>query len=138
MNIERLSFLTNEIKEALKISLDGNENFFEDEIEKNISELWNINHGESFCISRIEKEDDNIILVLCCFAGKNLDGFAQHVMKIADKNSWCIRVHTKNRALVRWYLRRYNFNLHEYVLIREPKKWVVDQDRALLAVKHLT
>jgi hypothetical protein len=121
VKIKRLSFLTNEIKQALKISLDGNENFFEEEIKKNICELWNINEGESFCISRMEEENNNTILVLCCFAGKNLDGFAQHVMKIADKNSWFIRVHTKNKALVRWYLRRYNFNLPEYVLIRGPK-----------------
>ena len=121
MKIRKLSELTEREINGLHGTLDGYDDYFISEVAANVCELWEINDGESFCITRLERDTikDTITLVVCAYKGKNLDQFAQHITKIADANKWLIRVHTTKPALVRWYTRKYNFNKPEYVLIRD-------------------
>jgi hypothetical protein len=104
-------------------ALGGYDDFFRQEIEQGIAELWKINYGESYCVSRLEYDEykQKTILVLCCYQGKNITQFARHCERIADKNDWQIRVHTENETLAKLYQKKMGFGKPEYVLIREPK-----------------
>lgn len=123
MIVKKLSKLTLREKQGLAETLDGYGDFFEHEINENICELWEINNGESFAITRLENDEfKNIkILVLCCYKGKNLNDFANLLAETADKNNWFVRFHTKSPALARWMNRKYDCEPLEHVLMREPK-----------------
>ncbi len=123
MRIQKLKKLELREIQGLGETLDDYAEYFKNEIARGACELWDINNGESFAITRIEFDEwtNKTALVVCCYKGKNLNDFAEHILKIADKNNWCIRVHTTNPALVRWYTRKYNFNEPEYVLTRDNK-----------------
>jgi hypothetical protein len=121
MQVRRLSVFTDEIKLALRIALGGDEEYFSTAIANGVCELWEINQGASYCITRLERHNKTkrIYLVCCCYQGKDLDEFAQHLITIADRNDWSLRVHTTNKAIVKWYRNKYNFNAPEYIIIRD-------------------
>lgn len=121
MKIKKLKRLELREIQALDETLDGYDEYFKRQIELDLCELWEINNGESFAITRMEYDADkqNTILVVCCYKGKNLNDFVDHITAIADKNKWLIRFHTKRASLARWMERKYNFNDKEFVLIRE-------------------
>lgn len=103
-------------------AVNGYEKFYREQIQQGIAELWEINDGESYCISRLEYDEykEKTILVLCCYQGKNIIQFARHAEKIADENGWQVRVHTESETLAKLYQRKMGFNKPEYVLTREP------------------
>jgi hypothetical protein len=109
--------------EKLKHALNGYEEFYHQEIENKIAELWEVDDGESYAITRLEYDEykDFTVLVVCCYEGKKIKEFADHVEKVADKKKWYVRVHTTNKALCEWWRKRYHFDEIEYVLTREPK-----------------
>jgi len=122
VNVKKLLVLTPEIKMALAVSMQGEDQYFDQAIKQNICELWVINNGESYAITRLEENNENgITLVLCCYEGKDIDCFSRHIIKIADSNKWAIRVHTYSKVLKKWCLTRYGFNNPEFVLKRSKK-----------------
>lgn len=123
LKVEKLKTLTPFIIEFLKEELGGYDDLFIQQINSSISELWRINSGESYAITRLETDllTRKIILVVCVYKGKNLIQFGDHITKICDKNKWLLRFHTLKPALAKWMTKEYNFNEHEHVLLRENK-----------------
>jgi len=121
VKIKKLAKLELREIQALGETLDGYAEFFKTEIANDTCELWEIDNGKSFAITRLENDEfkHNKVLVVCCYKGENLNEFVEHITAIADKNKWLIRFHTKRPALVRWMKRKFNFNDVEYVAIRE-------------------
>lgn len=103
-------------------SLDGYGDFYREQIIQGICELWKINGGESYAVSRLEYDEYKKIniLVMCCYEGKNIVKFVRHVEKIADSKGWHVRIHTKNPTLAKFYTKKSGFIFSEYVLMREP------------------
>ena len=111
------------LPDKLKKSLNGYDLLFKQEIQQGIAELWEINGGESYAITRMEYDEykQHTILVVCCYEGENIKEFADHVERVADSKQWHVRVHTENAALCNWWRKRYHFDNIEYVMTREPK-----------------
>ena len=100
--------------------------FYRREIANGISEFWVINDGESHAITRLEIDesdngDGNIILVICCYEGRDLLSFIRHCEKIVDKRGWVARVHTNDERLLNYYITKAGLVIDEYVLKRPPK-----------------
>lgn len=123
MKIKKLAKLELRETQALGETLDGYADYFKTEIANKLCELWEINNGKSFAITRLESDEfkQNITMVVCCYKGQDLNEFVEHIITVADANNWLIRFHTKRPALVRWMKRKFNFNDVEYVAIRENK-----------------
>ena len=62
---------------------------------------WEINGGDSFAITRTEKEPSGkLVLVVCCYEGKELSEFAVFITHWAANNDFSkVRFHTAHRAL---------------------------------------
>tara|TARA_R110000737_G_C14623309_1_gene493988 strand:- start:2866 stop:3234 length:369 start_codon:yes stop_codon:yes gene_type:complete len=121
LKVEKLKTLSTFIIEFLKDELGGYDDLFVEQINGNISELWRINSGESYAITRLETDllTGRTVFVLCVYKGKNVIQFCDHVLKIAEKNNWSIRFHTEKIAFAKWMQKQYNFNSIEYVLTRD-------------------
>jgi len=122
MRVQLLPRLTLREVQGLGETLDGYNEYFRQAIDDKECELWDINNGESFCITRLEYDSDKqyTVLVVCCYKGKNLKPFVDHITAIADKKNWYIRYHTKRASLVRWMHRTFDFDSPEYVCLRSP------------------
>lgn len=123
LSVVKLPHLTQREVDELAETLDGYAEYFRDEIEQGDCELWEINNGDSFCITRLETDsykDERITLVVCCYKGKDLDEFTEHLCNTADARNWFIRFHTFRPGLVRM-MQKHDFNNAEYIAIRGPK-----------------
>jgi len=122
MRVQKLRRLTLREEQGLDETLDGYNDYFRQAIKHGDCELWDINNGDSFCITRMETDTDKgrTILVVCCYKGKDLNEFTNHLTATCDANNWFLRFHTKRRGLVRWMQRGHNFNELEYVAMRGP------------------
>ena len=121
LSVEKLDSLTPEIIDFLSDVLGGYDDYFVEEINSHVSELWKVNGGESYSITRLEFDHckNKTVLVVCVYKGKNIEQFCDHVLKIVDVNTWSIRFHTEKIAFAKWMGSKYNFGRPELVLIRE-------------------
>ena len=121
LTIEKLDRLTPPIIEFLSDVLGGYDAYFIEEIDRGISELWRVNSGESYSITRLEFDHckNKTVLVVCVYKGKNIEQFCDYVLKIVDVQKWSIRFHTEKIAFAKWMASRYNFGKPEIVLKRE-------------------
>ena len=121
LSVLKLDTLTEKAIEGLGDTLDGYEALFDIEIKNNVSELWEINGGESYCITRLEYDrfKHYHVLVICTYRGKNIEQFCDHVLPLVEKNNWKIRFHTFKPAFAKWMGKKYGFTQTEYVLLRE-------------------
>ena len=121
LRVEKLDTLTPDIINFLGYTLDGYDNFYIQEISHGVSELWEINGGESFCITRLESDlqTNKTILVVCVYRGKNIEQFCDHVLKIVEGEKWGLRFHTFKPAFAKWMTKKYKFENTEYVITRD-------------------
>ena len=103
-------------------TLDGYAEYFKAAIKYKECELWSINGGESYCITRLEvdKIKNRTTVAVCCYKGKNLEAFVNHLISICDANGFYIRFHTVHKSLTRWMQRKFKFKPFEFVNHREP------------------
>lgn len=120
MKIEKLHILDNEGIAALSETLGGYAEFFKDEIKRGASELWRIDNGESYAITRLERDEwlNETTLVCCCYKGANLKQWTKHLLSICDKNKWNARLHTTNKTISKLMRKKYGFSEPELVLTR--------------------
>lgn len=70
-------------------------------------ELWSVNGGSAWLITRVESETRE--LIVCCIAGEGLSGIAAALYRIAQRNGLtAARFFTQRPALAR-LLREYGF-----------------------------
>jgi len=122
VHIVKLDKLTERELDGLGETLGGYDDYFIEAVESGICELWDINNGQSFSITRMEHDNfiQQTIMVVCCYKGEDLTAFVDHITAIADYNNWQIRFHTKRPGLVKWMRKSYNFNETEQIAIRNP------------------
>lgn len=72
--------------EKLKTAIGGYEDFYQVEITQGRAELWELEGGESYAITRIEYDEKlkGPILVLCCYQGKRIRDFARQMIATAE------------------------------------------------------
>lgn len=93
------------------ISEDDNE-WIQKEIEKDIAQLWKVNGGELWAVTRGEWDE----LVLCCVAGNGLHDFMPYLINQARKQGFkSMRCQTNRKGLIKM-LERYGVRQREVVL----------------------
>ena len=100
MKFKKLTALTDEAAQGLNKSLGDtlDREILTQDIAEGISELYEIDGGKAYAITRIEPKE----LVICCFQGSGLREAAPRFVAAA-KAAGCtsIRFHTENTALAR-------------------------------------
>lgn len=85
-------------------SLAGDEIPLRLECENGVSQCWRFNKGEAHMLTRAESRE----LVICCFEGKNLNSFVDHIFKAAAHCGFSsIRFHTKRPAILKLLNQRF-------------------------------
>lgn len=120
MKIEKLPFLCLDSLSVLFPAFDGFAGYFKSAIESGECELWSIDNGTSYCITRMELHPVTT-LVFCCYAGSRIRRFARYASDLCERNNWAIRVHTKDARLAKLYQKHFGFSNPEYVLTRGAK-----------------
>jgi hypothetical protein len=86
-------------------SLSGDDIPLRLECENGISQCWQFNKGEAYMLTRGEGKE----LVICCFEGKNLKSFVDHIFKAASLCGFSsIRFHTKRPAILKLLNQRFH------------------------------
>jgi len=122
VKIEKLTEFTDDAILVLSDAMGNYQDGYRIEVETGIAELWCINFGESYCITRLERDGNLIVLVMCCYGGstytKNLCAFCDHVIEICEKNNWVVRLHTFNPRIAEFYQKYFQFDKPELILKR--------------------
>lgn len=85
-------------------SLSGDDVPLRLECENGTSQCWQFNKGEAYMLTRGEGGE----LVVCCFEGKNLNSFVDHIFKAAKVCGFSsIRFHTKRPAILKLLNQRF-------------------------------
>lgn len=85
--------------------------FITDEINNGVSELWQVNDGDAYCVTRIENDE----LVIVAFGGKGLLDVTDALFSAAQAQKLSsIRFHTKRPALARM-VKKYKPSMAEYI-----------------------
>ena len=114
MNVQRLIELTPRARYVLRGTLDAP---LEADVAAGRAQLWEINDGESFAVTRLEGAPGMPLheLVVCAYAGRDVRAFAAMVVESARRQGVpSIRWHTRRPALARM-LTAYRPELAEYV-----------------------
>ena len=111
MKFEKLPKLNGAVIERLRVVLRDDSDLLAEQIKNGVAELWAIDNGVSYMITRVEKRD----LVVCCFDGKDLKNVVPHLLAAAKRMQLSyVRFHTRRPALSR-LLNNYNMELYEYI-----------------------
>lgn len=85
----------------LRAVLFGAENQLKSEVEKGISELWQLGGDASgLVITRVEQSNP-VEFVIVAGVGSGLGPFLKHCMAVCNRQGWILRLHTRKRAMVR-------------------------------------
>jgi hypothetical protein len=129
MNVTKLG--SNHIIKACMVLGPTLDRALELDIRAGRAELWAVDGGSSFAVTRLEVLPDRRELVVCAYAGTGLEAFAAHLYeRCAAQGVASIRWHTRRPALAR-LLKRYAPDLAEYVYRVEVEPFpVVAEERA--------
>lgn len=98
MRFERLPSLRLAEIETDTFGGSADRDIIADEIERGISELWRIDDGKAYMVTRMETDE----LVIVAFQGKGLANVAPILVETAKRHGLdSIRFHTKRPALAR-------------------------------------
>lgn len=98
--------------QGLKRALAKDGAFIAEEVRDGISQLWRVNAGESWVVTREEGAE----LVVVCLEGKDMVGITGAIIQNAKKAGFeTMRAHTKRRGMMR-ALKRFNVKQREIVL----------------------
>ncbi len=99
-------------EQGLSLTLQQDLQWMRQEVEKGIAQLWRINQGALWVVTRGELDE----LVLCCVQGKGLHDFMPFLINQARKQGFkTMRCHTDRKGLLR-ALQRYGVRQREVVL----------------------
>lgn len=85
-------------------ALDGYGYSYRAEVEQGAAQLWEVDHGASYAITRIEHDDKRAapVLVLCCYEGRNIRQFTRQMIAAAKRLGVCgIRAHASRPGMWR-------------------------------------
>lgn len=82
MRVKKIAFTTVAL-DKLKTALDGYEDFYKAEIEAGRADLWQVDGGESYAITRLEYDErlQGDILILCCYEGQRILDYTRQLIK---------------------------------------------------------
>ena len=89
-----------------------------EDIEQGYSELWEIDGGASYLVSRIESQ----YVVGVCFGGEDLPGASEFILRAAAKLGKPVRLHTKRPGMGR-LMKRFNPEVLETIYRIESNGW---------------
>ena len=89
------------------------------EVCRGISQLWECSSDpdHAWCVTRIDRNPTTLVIV--AFEGTGIVRFAPPFIEAARARRLPIRAHTVSRGMARLLERRLQFQLREYLLIRE-------------------
>jgi hypothetical protein len=97
--LEKMPTLSPGIERNLRIAIDSDYKELSSQIKAGIAELWRVNEGEAYAITRLEKP---ATLMVCCYQGSGVAGFAQYIVEVAKRNGMTkVAFHTERRGLPR-------------------------------------
>ena len=122
MNVSRTTYFSPDAFLLLSGAMGNERSYFVNSIATGECELWSINHGESYAITRIDLEANKTTLVICCYGGdsytKNLLAFGNYVIDLCKARKWSIRIHTNKAKISDFMQKHFDFDQPEYVLTR--------------------
>lgn len=123
MKVEKIHD-TQEAFSALRVSLDGYEEYFKERIEEGNAELWRVNDGKSYGITAIEydKTKDNLVFLICCYEGEDIKSFAKYMIELArDAGCQEIKCHSRRKGFLK-LAQQLNWELEEMIFSYGIKK----------------
>lgn len=103
-NLRQLETWDTDCEYYMQESLKGHADFFKQQVNSGEAQLWEVDNGETYFITRTERDNDNKkVLVICCYEGRE-------VLKVYDLiQESCIRLgfsairfHTSRRGMIRF------------------------------------
>lgn len=84
MKIEKIPY-SREAFDRLRVAIGGYDETFREQVEQGIAYLWRVNDGESYAITRLEKDEKagGPVLVICCYEGRDVGAFARQMIEAA-------------------------------------------------------
>ncbi|MDX8400898.1 MAG: hypothetical protein R8K20_11735 [Gallionellaceae bacterium] len=102
LKIERLKRWTHEASENLYVSVGDDEQEIKRQVNCGQANLYKLNDGESWLITRAETIGQRSELACLCFEGRNMAKWAAVIKTEAKQAGFdCIRFHVKNNAVAR-------------------------------------
>lgn len=85
-------------------SLQGHAEHFKDEVNRGIAQLWEVDNGETYFISRTERDNQNRKqFVVCCYEGQEIRAVYKLIEKSCINLGYSsIRFHTHRKGMERF------------------------------------
>ena len=112
--IKLLPAWDSDVEYYMQESLQGANVFFEKQVNSGLAQLWQVDHGDTYFITRIEKDKfGRRILVVCCFEGCDIQPLYQLIERVFfELGAVAVRYHTRRKGMIRLGL-RHGFQLLE-------------------------